>query len=232
MEPVTMIMAGSAIAGGLSSIFGGFGQAAQMKAQIQQQLENTRVENQRALNGWVRGNNQKAFNNGKEQFDAANKWVQQMKRNQAIDKAAYEYQWDAKQALRFSGIQQQQELSNALERQRGSLFNAIASRGIGTSSGMYASMALAQSLDALQSASTLDYNIKTEMKNIDRETAKMQSQKTSDIFIGNMQQWDDIPILASTASSDGGAGGMAILGGLIGGGAQIGGAFGGMALDK
>jgi hypothetical protein len=230
MEPVTMIMAGSAIAGGVSSIMGGFGKNAEMEAQIKQQQEQVKQQNQQALNNWVQGNIQKAFNNGREQFNAANQWVQQMKRNQAIDKAAYEYQWDAKQALKFSAENQHKQLSNSLFQQQGSLLNALAARGIGTSSGMYASMALAQAMDAVTNASIVNYNVKTEMANIDKETRRMQGQKTANVFIGNMQQWDQMPLLSTAPTSSGSAGMWAIAGGLLSGAAQIGGAMGGMGM--
>lgn len=225
---VMMVMAGSAIAGGISSIMGGFGKAAEMKAQIRQQQEAVRVQNQNALNNWVHGNIQKSFNNAREQFQAANNWVQQMKKNQAIDKAAYEYQWDAKQAVRFAGSFQQKQLSEGLRAQQGTLLNALASRGISGSSGMYASMALAQAMDGITNASQLKQNLSQELANIDKQTRQMQAQKTEQVFIGNMQMYDQMPVLGSAPSSAGNAGTMAILGGLLSGGAQIGGAAAGL----
>lgn len=221
-------MAGSAIAGGISSIMGGFGKAAEMNAQVRQQQEAIRVQNQNALNNWVQGNIQKSFNNGREQFQAANNWIQQMKKNQAIDKAAYEYQWDAKQATKFAGAAQQKELANGLRAKQGTLLNALASRGISGSSGMYASMAFAQALDGIGNASQLQRNLAQELSNIDKQTRQMQAQKTEQVFIGNMQMYDQMPVLGTASSSAGSAGTMAILGGLLSGGAQIGGAAAGL----
>lgn len=215
-----MMMAAGAVMGGVSSIMGGFGKSAEMKAQMRQQQEAVRVQNQNALNNWVHGNIQKTFNNGREQFQAANNWIQQMKKNQAVDKAAYEYQWDARQATKSAGYFQQKQLSEGLRAQQGTLLNALASRGISGSSGMYASMALAQAMDGIANAGQLKQNLKQELANIDKQTKQMQAQKTEQVFIGNMQLYDQMPELATAPSSIGSAGTMAILGGLIGGGGQ------------
>jgi hypothetical protein len=230
MCPMTMIAAGTAISGGISSIMGGFGKSAEMKAQARAQAEQVRTQNQQALNNWVQGNIQKAFNNGREQFNAANQWVQQMKRNEAITQSAYEYQWDAKQAARTGATFEQKQLSRRIAQQNGSLLNAIGSRGIGTASGMYASMALAQSFDALETASILKYNTNQQLKNIDKETKDIMSQRTENVFIGNMQQWDQMPTLSTAPGYNSGAGMWAIAGGLLSGAAQLGGA--GAALSK
>lgn len=221
---VAMIMAGSAIAGGLSSIFGGAAKKAEMDSQIRQQREAVRVENQRALNNWVQGNLQKTFNNSREQFQAAHNWVQQLKKNEAIDRAAYEYQWDAKQALKLSSNAEQQKLSNNLMQQQGSLLNALASRGIGTSSGMYLSMALAQTLDGLQNANRLKQNTELQASNIDKQTRQMQAQKTENVFMPNTQLYDPFPVLGTAPTSSGQAGTYAMLGGALSGAVQIGGA--------
>ena len=100
MEPMTMMAIGSAVAGGLQSIFGGKAQAAAIKQQ-----------NEQALRNWMQANSQKTINNSREQFQSAYQTAQQLKRNSTIMKAAWENQWEAKQALDYRTGYQQSQLS-------------------------------------------------------------------------------------------------------------------------
>jgi len=59
MEPMTMMAIGSAVAGGLQSIFGGQAQAAAMERQ-----------NEQAFQNWIASNTQKTMNNAREQFQS------------------------------------------------------------------------------------------------------------------------------------------------------------------
>lgn len=226
MWPIAL-MAGGAILGGVSQALGGFGRAAEINAQVRQQQEAVRVQNQNALNNWVQGNLQKTFNNAREQYQAANNWIQQLKKNQAIDKAAYEYQWDARQAVKYAGAFEQQKLANSLSAKQGSLLNALATRGIGPSSGMYASMAFAQALDGIANASQLKRNLEQDLSNIDKQTRQMQAQKTEQTFIPNIQLYDQMPVLGNAPQSAGSAGTWAIIGGALGGAASAMGGVGG-----
>jgi len=212
MEPMTMLAIGSAVAGGLQSIFGGKAQA----AAIQQQ-------NEQAMRNWMQANSQKTINNSREQFQSAYQFAQQLKRNSAIMKSAWENEWEAKQAINYKTGFQQNQLSKQVEQQRASLANALLNRGISASSGMYASLASMQALDALKNSSMIAYNAQQERANVDRQTRNAMSQMTENIYMPNIQLYDAEPIFGDPSYAE--------TGGMISGLVQIGGAIGGAALS-
>ena len=202
---MTMLAIGSAVAGGLSSIFGGQAQGAAIRAQ-----------NEQAYRNWIQANSQKTFNNAREQFQAAQAFAQQLKRNSAIARSAYETQSLATQALKNTVSFQQNELSKQVRTQQGSLVNALLAKGVSGSSGLMQSLALNQTLSALASAKNLEYNAFLEKQNIDRQTQNTLSQQTENIFMPNIQLYDQAPIFGDAGAAE--------MGGLISGVVQIGGA--------
>lgn len=209
---MTMLAIGSAVAGGLQSIFGGKAQA----AAIQQQ-------NEQAMRNWMQANSQKTINNSREQFQSAYQFAQQLKRNSAIMKSAWENEWEAKQAINYKTGFQQNQLSKQVEQQRASLANALLNRGISASSGMYASLASMQALDALKNSNMIAYNAQQERANVDRQTRNAMSQMTENIYMPNIQLYDAEPIFSDPSYAE--------TGGMISGLVQIGGAIGGAALS-
>jgi hypothetical protein len=205
MEPMTMLAIGSAVAGGLSSIFGGQAQGAAIRAQ-----------NEQAYRNWIQANSQKTLNNSREQFQAAYLTAQQLKRNSSIMRAAWENEWEAKQALNYRTGFQQNQLSKQMQTQKALLMNSILNKGISSNSGMYATLALAQSIDSLKNAQMIEYNAKEERKNIDRQTSNMMSQQTDNFYMPNIQLYDQAPIFGDASAAE--------MGGLISGVVQIGGA--------
>lgn len=213
MEPMTMLAIGSAIAGGVSSIFGGKAQA----AAIQQQ-------NEQAMRNWVRSNTQITLNNARDQFQNAYAFSQQLRRNSAIAQAAYGYQYNAKEALNNESSFQQNQLSNQITQQKASLLNALTNRGVSANSGMYGALATMQSLNSLTNAVQLEKNRLAQSENIDQQTRNMFNQQTDNIFMPNIEMYNDAPILSDPSIAE--SGGM--LSGLL----QIGGAIGGAALSS
>jgi len=210
---MTMMAIGSAVAGGLSSIFGGKAQGAAIRAQ-----------NEQAYRNWIQANSQKTFNNAREQFQAAQAFSQQLKRNSAIARSAYETQSVATQALQNTVSFQQNELSKQVRTQQGTLVNALLAKGISGSSGLMQALALNQTLNALAAAKNLEYNASLEKQNIDRQAKNALSQQTDNVFMPNLQLYDQAPVFGDPSAAE--------TGGLISGLVQIGGAVGGAALSS
>jgi hypothetical protein len=213
MEPMTMMAIGSAIASGVSSIFGGKAQSAAMEQ-----------ANQQAYQNWIQANTQKTFNNSREQFQTAFQTIQQLKRNSSIAKAAWQNDYEAKQALQFTSNFQQKQLANQVSNQKASLLNAILAKGISSSSSMYSSLAIAQSLDAMNNSNMLKRNAEIQLQNINKQTQASLSQQTENIFMPNIELYDQAPIFGDTSA--------AAMGGAVSGLLQIGGAIAGGTLGK
>jgi hypothetical protein len=213
MEPMTMMAIGSAIASGVSSIFGGKAQSAAMEQ-----------ANQQAYQNWIQANTQKTFNNSREQFQTAFQTIQQLKRNSSIAKAAWQNDYEAKQALQFTSNFQQKQLANQVSNQKASLLNAILAKGISSSSSMYSSLAIAQSLDAMNNSNMLKRNTEIQLQNINKQTQASLSQQTENIFMPNIELYDQAPIFGDTSA--------AAMGGAVSGLLQIGGAIAGGTLGK
>jgi hypothetical protein len=211
MEPMTMLAIGSAVAGGIQSIMGGQAQGAAIRAQ-----------NEEAYRNWIASNSQVTMNNARQHFQTAYQFAEQAKRNTAIAQAAYEYQYEAKQALRDQSSFQQKQLSNQLFSQRSSLLNAIGSKGISPTSGMYGALATAQAINSISSAVQLEKNRLQQMINIDKQTKGMLSQQTSNVFMPNIQGYSDAPTFGNPSAAE--------AGGFLSGIVQIGGAIGAAAM--
>ena len=214
IEPFTVMAIGGLIAGaagGASSIFAGQAQGAAIDA-----------ANRQAYRNWIHSNTQKTMNNAREQFQSSFMALQQVKRNSAIRQAAWQNEWDAKQALTFNSGYQQKQLATQLQTQKAALLRAVVTRGISASSGMYASMATAQSLDALQNSALLKRNTLLEKDNIDKQTAAAMAQQTENIFMPNIQLYDESPMFGDADA--------ARTGGMVSGGLQIGSSVAGFAV--
>lgn len=210
--PMVILGIGAAAASGVGSIFGGKAQAAQIRAQ-----------NEQATRNWVQANTQTTMNNARQQFQAAYEYEQQLKRNNAIAQAAYSYQYEAKDALKQQTQFQQTELSKQIINQKSSLLNAMISKGISSNSGMYGALATMQALDGLKNAVQVEKNRIEQAKNIDKQTKNMLSQQTANIFMPNIQLYDEAPILGDPGAAE--------MGGMISGLVQIGGAVAGAAVS-
>lgn len=210
-EPMTMLAIGSAIAGGLSSIFGGRAQSAAQAAAVKQQ-------NEQAYRNWLQSVTQTSVNNARQHFQAAYAATQQTKRNSAIMRSAWENQWEAKQALDYRTGYQQNQLSQQMTTQQATLANAVMAKGISSSSGAMAALSAVQAMDALKNARMIEYNAQQERANIDRQTTNALSQMTENIFMPNIQLYDQPPVFGTSSNA-------AAQAGLISGLVQIGGAF-------
>ena len=212
MDPMTIIAIGGAIAGGASTIFGGRASAAAARAQ-----------NQQAMRNWYAANTQKTFNNSREQFQAAYQFTQQLRRNSAIVEAAYQYQREGSENISDKSNLAQLELSRDLQSQQGLLNDNVAGRGLIAQSGTSNLIAAAQAFQALKSASILQQNKKIELENLNKQFKGMMSQQTENIFMPNIQGYDEAPLLGSTDST-----GTDIAGALQIGAGIAGAVYGGM----
>jgi hypothetical protein len=211
MEPMTMLAIGGAVAGGLSSIFGGKAQGAAIRAQ-----------NEQAMRNWIASNSQKTFANAREQFQSTYAFTQQLKRNSAIAQNAYAYQYDAMNVLDANRTTAQTEMANSLSSQRAALTNALMNKGISSSSGAYAMLATSQALDAIDKAGQANAAIEQQKNEINKQFNAMMSQQTENIFMPNIQLYDEAPTLGDASAAE--------AGGMISGLVQIGGAVAGAAV--
>lgn len=201
--PMTILGIGSAVAGGLGSIFGGKAQGAQIRAQ-----------NQQAMRNWIASNSQKTFNNAREQFQSTYAFEQQLKRNSAIAENAYKYQYEAMDTLKANRTLAQTQMSDALSSQRATLINAVVGKGISSTSGLFGILATSQALDALEKTRQANKAFQQEREEIYKQFKGMMSQQTENIFMPNIQGYDEAPILGDARAAE--------TGGLISGLVQIG----------
>lgn len=190
LDPMTIMAIGSAIAGGVSTIAGGRSQAAA-----------ARTQNQQATRNWIASNTQKTVNNSRQQFQSAYNYLQQLKRNAAIQEAAYEFQRSSQQNLREQTNQANSELSDQIQSQQAKLIASTLNKGIGLNSSLQQNLLLAQALDGLEKVSIINRNSKIEKENIDKQFKGMLSQQTENIFAPNIELYDEAPIYGSTSSS-------------------------------
>lgn len=203
MGPLAIIGIGSAVASGVSSIFGGMAQSAAAKQR-----------NQQAYRNWIQSNSNKTFANARDQFQSAYSFAQQQRRNSAIAEAAYRTQFDTTKSLKDITSFQQMQLSKQQTQAAASLINAITSKGISSSSGLYSTLAIAQTLDALNNSKQLQKNYKMELDNINKQFTAQMSQQTDNIFMPNIQGYDQAPIYEDASA--------AAIGGIVSGVLQIG----------
>ena len=210
---MTMMAIGSAVASGISSIFGG--KAAAAAAQ---------QRNEQAYRNWIQSNTNKTYANAREQFQAAYNFSQQLKRNSAIAEAAYRTQFDATSNLKDITTFQQMQLSKQQNQAAASLINALTNKGISASSGLYGALAITQTLDALNNSKQLQRNYETELSNINKQFISQMSQQTDNIFMPNIQGYDQAPIYEDASS--------VATGGIVSGVLQIGSGFAGAIYGK
>lgn len=212
MDPMTILGIGSAVAGGLGSIFGGKAQGAQIRAQ-----------NQQAMRNWIASNTQKTFNNAREQFQSTYAFEQQLKRNAAIAENAYKYQYEAMDTIKANRALAQTQMANALSSQRSSLLNAMVSKGVSSNSGLFGILATTQALDALEKVGQANRAFQQEKEEIGKQFKGMMSQQTENIFMPNIQGYDEAPLLGDAGAAE--------RAGMISGLVQIGGAIGAVGLS-
>lgn len=213
MEPMTMLAIGGAVAGGLSSIFGGKAQGAA-----------ARLRNEQAMQSWIQSNTQKTFANAREQFQSAYNFAQQAKRNAAIAESAYTTQFEASNNLKDVASFQHRQLARQRAQAASSLVNAITSRGISSSSGLFSALATTQALDALNNSKQLQQNLSIQKNNIDKQFKAQMSTQTENIFMPNIQGYDQAPLLENASAAE--------TGGMISGLIQIGSAVGAAGLGS
>lgn len=204
---MTIMMAGTAIAGGLTTIFGGNAEAAAAKQR-----------NEALYKNWVANNIKNSIGNAREQFQAAYQFGQQLKRNQAIAEAAYKTQYDAKENLRNITTFQQTQLAKQKAQLSATLKNSVLTRGVSKSSGLYNALAVTQALDALNNSTQIAENHRIQNQNIDKQFSAQLSQQTGNIFMPNVAGYAEGPNFESFDST----------GSMIAGGLQIAGAVGGL----
>lgn len=190
-----LIMAGVGVAQG---IFGGMAQAAAAERQ-----------NKQAMQQWVAGNTQKTINNARSQFQAAQQWSNQLKRNEEITKNAYAYSFDARQAALAMRSFKQQQTSNVAMAQRASLLSSVTARGIAGSSGTSTALKNAQAMQLLNENKYQNMEYQNQVKAIQQQEKNMLSQQTENVFMPNIQGYDEQPILQDTS--------MPMIGGAIAG---------------
>lgn len=218
MPAFLAIAAGGAIAGGVGSIMGGFGQAKAAKAQAM-------AQNRQAQQNFIQSNTNKTFANAREQFQASYLYTQQLKRNSAIAEAAYRNQYEQMENLQNISTFQQSQLSKQTQLASSSLLSAVASKGISKKSGLYASLAISQALDAMNNSNQLKKNYMTQVSNINKQFKNEMSQQTENIYMPNIQIYDAAPVWANTN-----AGSSLALAGALSGAAQIAGGVAGLAI--
>ena len=204
---MTMLALGGAVAGGLSSIFGGKAQGAA-----------ARLRNEQAIQSWIQSNTQKTFANAREQFQSAYNFSQQAKRNSAIAESAYATQFESSSNLKDIASFQHRQLARQRAQAASSLVNAITSRGISSSSGLFSTLAITQALDALDNSKQLQKNLDIQKSNIDKQFKAQMSTQTENIFMPNIQGYDQAPMMENASAAE--TGGM--ISGLIQIGAGVG----------
>ena len=207
IEPMTVMAIGMAVAGGVQSIFGGKASAAAIRAQ-----------NKQAHRNWIQSNTNKVFANSREQFQSAYLFAQQLKRNDAIGDAAYLGQAEATEYTKDMMSNTSKDMARSLQGNAASLQQAISLRGISSQSGSYGALATAQALDALAQAGRLKQGFNQELKNINTQFKSSMSQQTNNIFMPNIQGYDESPLFGNAGAAE--------TAGWISGGLQIGTAIG------
>ncbi len=207
---MTIMAIGSAIAGGVSSIFGAKANSAAAA-----------LRNQQAQQRWIQANTQKTMNNARSQFQSAYQTAQQMKRNSAIMQSAYKNQFDQQNALKDQLKFQTKELSVNRAIAAGALSNALSARSINQNSGTHQALARAQLLNAIGNINQIQKNYQIQQNNIQKQFQSEMSQMTENIFMPNIEQYDAQPIYEDT--------GYSMLPGLLQIGAGIAGGVAGMS---
>jgi hypothetical protein len=216
--PAIILGIGSAVASGVGSIFGGKAQAAA-----------ARQRNEQATMNWIQSNTNKTYANAREQFQSVYNFEQQLKRNSAIAEAAYATQFESSRNLKDIASFQHRQLARQRAQVASSLTNTILSKGLSPSSGLFGALTTAQALDALNNSKQLQKNLEIQKNEINKQFKAQMSTQTENIFMPNIQGYDQAPMMedASAAETGGMVSGLLQIGSAVGAGAM--GAFGGPA---
>lgn len=190
MDPMTIMGIGSAIAGGIGSIFGSQANSAAAA-----------LRNQQAEQRWIQANTQKTINNARSQFQSAYQTAQQLKRNSAIMQSAYRNEFDQRNALKEQLQFQTKELSVNRAIAAGALTNALSARNINQNSGTQQALVRAQLLNAVGNINQIQQNYQVQQKNISKQFQAEMSQMTENIFMPNIELYDAQPIYEDTGYS-------------------------------
>jgi hypothetical protein len=201
--PAVILGIGSAVAGGLGSIFGG--KAAGAAA---------RQRNEQATRNWIQSNTNKTFANAREQFQSVYNFEQQLKRNSAIAESAYATQFEASNNLKDIASFQYRQLARQRAQASASLVNTLLSKGLSASSGLFGTLATAQALDALNNSKQLQKNLDMQKSEINKQFKAQMSTQTENIFMPNIQGYDQSPMMEDASAAE--------TGGLVSGLIQIG----------
>lgn len=190
-----LVMAGMGLAQG---IMGGMAQSAAADRR-----------NQEAMNKWAKDSAQTAWNNAKSQLDTLKQFENQLKRNEQINQKAFEYRYDASQALQAMNNTKKRETSNLAMSQRATLLSSAGARGLSARSGSTLSMITAQANALMRANKNQELEFAQGLKNIKTQEKNMLNEKTFNTFMPNIQGFSPPPIQESTSAP--------IVGGIVSG---------------
>ena len=190
MDPMTIIGIGSAIAGGVGSIFGAKANAAAAE-----------LRNQQALQQWISRNTQKTFNNARQQFQAVQATIQQAKRNSAIIQAAYKNQFNRQNNIKDQIDFQKSQMAVDAQITRALLINAAAGKNIGQNSGTQGALIRSQMLNMIANNNQLQKNYLIQKQDIENQFTSEMAQQTEQVFMPNIELYDAQPIFEDTGYS-------------------------------
>lgn len=176
-----------------------------------------RRQEEQARQQWMQGEFQKAINNGKELFRASYMEEQQLNRNAAIQKAAYQGERDALEVNSDQRAFASAEMGNTYRQMQGAIAAKLAQSGI--RGGTASALEFSQSTNFLRKAMQSDKNFKLAEKNIARQRENMMNQQRFDLIMPNLQLPSAKPLGAPS-------GALNIVSGALGG---ISSGLGGMA---
>lgn len=187
---MTIIGIGSAIAGGVGSIFGAKANAAAAE-----------LRNQQALQQWISRNTQKTFNNARQQFQATQATIQQAKRNSAIIQAAYKNQFNRQNNIKDQINFQKSQMAVDAQITRALLINAAAGKNIGQNSGTQSALIRSQMLNMIANNNQLQKNYLIQKQDIENQFQSEMAQQTEQVFMPNIELYDAQPIFEDTSYS-------------------------------
>jgi hypothetical protein len=179
-----LVMAGMGLAQG---IMGGMAQSAAADRR-----------NAEATNKWAKESAQTAWNNAKSQLDTLKQFENQLKRNNQINQKAFEYRYDATQALQAMNNTKKRETSNLAMSQRATLMSSAGARGLSARSGSTLSMITAQANALMQANKNQELEYAQGLKNIRTQEKNILNEKTFNTFMPNIQGFNPPPIPEDT----------------------------------
>ena len=195
---IGMAMMGASMASGIFQGIAGSGAASRRNQQAQEQ--------------YIQSELQKGIDNGREMFQATQQTIAQDKRNRAIMKNAYGFEYESKNRLKQDESFQQKQLGIAIQSALSSNTAATVA-SVGSSQGGTAKIMRKQNLiNGLSNVSQIKNNFDRQKENVTKQFENMMSQQTLNLYLPNMQLMSQPPISESTT--------MPIIGGIMGGAAQ------------